>query len=221
MLNADLSQRAVVFSEKIPWIDSPLPGVQRRMLERNGDEIARATSIVRYAPNSLFSSHIHGGGEEFLVLEGVFSDEHGDYGTGTYVRNPRGSKHIPFSQNGCTLFVKLWQMDPEDQTYVVVDTNQLPWQAEITGFWVKSLHIYQTEQVTLVKLEPGVRLEHNQPGGIELLVLEGVLEDQFDCYPKGAWLRIPPDRVLSCVSQENCLLYIKTGHLQQVFLPTA
>src|SRR5512147_2420038 len=105
-LYADLSQRAIVFSAELPWIDSPMPGVQRRMLERDGEEVARATSIVRYAANSHFSSHTHGGGEEFLVLEGVFSDEYGDYPAGTYIRNPVGSTHTPFSQNGCTILVK-------------------------------------------------------------------------------------------------------------------
>ncbi|HEY9660942.1 MAG TPA: cupin domain-containing protein, partial [Allocoleopsis sp.] len=100
-LHADLSQRAVVVSEDLPWIDSPMPGVQRRMLERDGEEVARATSIVRYAPGSAFSPHTHGGGEEFLVLEGVFSDEQGDYPPGTYVRNPVGSTHTPSSREGC------------------------------------------------------------------------------------------------------------------------
>ncbi|GAL13613.1 hypothetical protein JCM19233_4618 [Vibrio astriarenae] len=51
-------------------------------LDRVGGEVARATSIVRYKPNSAFSPHTHDGGEEFFVLEGVFSDEHGDYPQG-------------------------------------------------------------------------------------------------------------------------------------------
>jgi anti-sigma factor ChrR (cupin superfamily) len=100
-INADLGRRAVVYSEDLPWVDSPLPGVQRRMLERDGGEVARATSIVRYAPNSSFSPHTHGGGEEFLVLDGVFSDESGDFGPGMYVRNPPGSRHTPRSDAGC------------------------------------------------------------------------------------------------------------------------
>ncbi|MEB3216481.1 MAG: cupin domain-containing protein [Nostocales cyanobacterium 94392] len=122
-LNADISQRVVLFSEDIPWVDSPMPGVQRRMLERDGEEVARATSIVRYAPNSYFAEHTHGGGEEFLVLDGIFSDEHGDYPPGTYIRNPIGSKHKPFSREGCTIFVKLWQMHPDDEQPVVIDTK--------------------------------------------------------------------------------------------------
>ncbi len=84
-----------------------MPGVERRMLERDGDEVARATSLVRFAPNSAFSAHRHGGGEEFLVLEGVFSDESGDFPAGTYARNPVGSRHVPSSELGCVIFVKL------------------------------------------------------------------------------------------------------------------
>jgi anti-sigma factor ChrR (cupin superfamily) len=221
-LNADLNQQAVVVSETVRWVSTPLPGVERRMLERNGEEIARATSIVRYAPGSHFSTHTHGGGEEFLVLEGVFSDEHGDYGPGTYVRNPVGSSHSPQSQEGCIIFVKLWQMDPDDQTYVRLDTNELPWQpVEGSGFWVKSLHAYKTEQVALVKLEHRMRLEYHRPGGLEILVLDGVLEHQGNHYSKGTWLRYPPEGDYTFSSEQGCLLYVKTGHLQQVFLPAA
>src|SRR5438105_15557711 len=94
------------------------PGSTRRMLDRIGDEVARATSIVRYAPASPFSAHTHGGGEEFLVLDGVFQDEHGDYPVGSYIRNPPTSRHTPSSKLGCVLFVKLWQFDLEDRTKV-------------------------------------------------------------------------------------------------------
>ena len=75
-------------------------GVDRRPLDRIGEEVARATSIVRYAPGSRFSAHTHGGGEEFIVLDGVFQDEHGDYPPGTYVRNPPGTRHTPGSEPG-------------------------------------------------------------------------------------------------------------------------
>ena len=106
-INSDFAQRVVVHSAKIPWIASPIVGVDRRMLDRIGDEIARATSVVRYAPKSRFSAHIHGGGEEFLVLDGVFQDEHGDFPVGSYIRNPPTSSHTPGSETGCKIFVKL------------------------------------------------------------------------------------------------------------------
>ena len=115
-LNADFSQRVAVHAARLPWVASPIAGVDRRMLDRIGDEVARATSIVRYAPASRFSAHTHGGGEEFLVLDGVFQDEHGDYPAGSYVRNPPTSRHTPGSAPGCVLFVKLWQFDLADRT---------------------------------------------------------------------------------------------------------
>jgi len=122
-LNADFSARAAVHAAGLDWTPSPMPGVARRMLDRIGDEVARATSIVRYAPQSHFSPHTHGGGEEFLVLEGVFQDERGDYPAGTYVRNPPTSSHTPGSEPGCTIFVKLWQFDPDDRTQLRIDTS--------------------------------------------------------------------------------------------------
>ena len=125
-LNADFSQRVAVHAATLPWVPSPMAGVERRMLDRIGDEVARATSIVRYAPHSHFSRHTHGGGEEFLVLDGVFQDEHGDYPAGSYIRNPPTSAHTPGSEIGCTIFVKLWQFDPADRTQIAVDTSKRP-----------------------------------------------------------------------------------------------
>jgi anti-sigma factor ChrR (cupin superfamily) len=122
-LNADFSQRVAVHAARLPWVASPIAGVERRMLDRIGDEVARATSIVRYAPASRFSAHTHGGGEEFLVLDGVFQDEHGDYPAGSYVRNPPTTRHTPGSAPGCVLFVKLWQFDLADRTSVRRDAQ--------------------------------------------------------------------------------------------------
>src|SRR5262252_7233867 len=122
-LNSDFGARAAIHAARLDWTPSPIPGVDRRMLDRIGDEVARATSIVRYAPHSRFAPHTHGGGEEFLVLEGVFQDEHGDHPAGTYVRNPPTSSHTPGSEPGCTIFVKLWQFDPDDRTPVRIDTS--------------------------------------------------------------------------------------------------
>jgi anti-sigma factor ChrR (cupin superfamily) len=124
-LNADFSKRAVVHGAQTDWVASPMKGVDRRMLDRIGDEVARATSIVRYAPGSHFSSHVHTGGEEFLVIDGVFSDEHGDFPAGSYIRNPPESSHTPGSEPGCTILVKLWQFDLADRTHVRIDTNKM------------------------------------------------------------------------------------------------
>lgn len=217
-IHADLSQRAVVFSNELPWVDSPMAGVQRRMLERDGEEVARATTIVRYAPGSYFSAHTHNGGEEYLVLEGVFSDEHGDFSPGTYVRNPVGSSHTPYSKDGATILVKLWQMDPTDQQHIVIDTNKGDWSPGlVAGLQVLPLHTYGTEQVALVKWAPGTTFQqHRHSGGEEIFVLEGTFADEQGVYPKGTWLRNPLGSVHTPVSEDGCLIYVKTGHLDNI-----
>ncbi|MBC6422949.1 MAG: cupin domain-containing protein [Hormoscilla sp. SP5CHS1] len=214
-INADLSQRAVVYSEELPWVNSPALGVQRRMLERDGEENGRATTIVRFAPNSSFPMHSHGGGEEFLVLSGVFSDEHGDHGPGTYIRNPVGSQHTPYSKEGCIIFVKLCQMSPEDQNYVCIDTNQAAWEpGPIAGLKVMPLHRFGTERVVLIEWEAGIHFPHHtHEDGSEVFVLEGVLEDEYGSYPKGTWFRYPVGSSHAAFSPSGCLLYAKGGHL--------
>lgn len=215
LINADFSERAVIRPGDIDWVASPMPGVERRMLDRIGEEKARATSFVRYAPNSFFSEHEHGGGEEFFVLEGVFSDEHGDYPAGTYVRNPIGSRHTPKSEGGCAIFVKLHQFAADDKVQKVVDTTKaqlLP--GQVDGLTVLPLHTHGSENVALVRWEPGTRFNrHRHWGGEEILVLEGVFQDENGAYPKGTWLRSPHLSQHTPYSDEGCLIYVKTGHL--------
>jgi len=222
-LHADFSQRVVLSSPDLPWLDSPMPGVQRQMLERDGEEVARATSIVRYAPHSHFSAHTHGGGEEFFVLDGVFSDEYGDYPAGTYIRNPVGSTHTPSSQDGCTIFVKLWQMQPDDQQRVAIATTQASWfPGLVTGLQVMPLHTYGTENVALVKWAPGTQFQHHSHfGGEEIFVLDGVFEDEFGSYPQGTWLRSPNGSRHTPFSRSGCLIYVKTGHLHAIASPAS
>jgi quercetin dioxygenase-like cupin family protein len=119
LLNSDLSVGAVIHAARLDWVASPTPGVERRMLFRIGDEKARATSIVRYAPGSRFPHHDHPGGEEFFVLEGTFQDDTGDFPAGSYIRNPPGTRHAPGSQEGCTIFVKLRQFRQDDHEHLI------------------------------------------------------------------------------------------------------
>ena len=97
-INADFSKPALVVPSDDDWAHSPESGVDRLMLDRIGDEVARATSIVRYAAGSSFAEHQHAKGEEFLVLEGVFSDESGDYTQGTYVTESAGQQSCSVQQ---------------------------------------------------------------------------------------------------------------------------
>ena len=214
-INANLQQRAVVNSNELPWIDSPMAGVQRRMLDRDGAEVARATSLVRYAPDSWFSEHSHDAGEEFLVLEGVFSDEMGDFPAGMYVRNPIGSHHKPHTLQGTTILVKLRQFELEDQAFVRIDTNTSPWQSGLgEGIEFMHLHSYGSERVMLLKWQPGARFhQHFHARGEELFVLSGTLSDEQGDYPAGTWLRNPPGSNHTPCSEQGCVVFLKSGHL--------
>ena len=149
-IRADFAAPAAIAADEHRWVASPESGVERVMLDRVGDEVAVATSIVRYAPGSRFAAHRHDRGEEFLVLDGVFADEHGRYPAGTYVRNPPGSAHSPRSDEGCLLFVKLRQFAPDDGAYVVIDTNAFGPPLADDAVRVRRLHRFGREQVLLV-----------------------------------------------------------------------
>ena len=217
LINADFDQRVVIPPAGADdWVASPSPGVWRYPLDRVGGEIARATSIVRYAPASSFSPHTHAGGEEFLVLEGVFSDERGDYPAGTYVRNPPGTSHAPFTREGCTIFVKLWQFAEGDTAPVIVNTRSAAWYPGLVpGLSVMPLHEFDGVSSALVKWAPNTRFNtHTHPGGEEILVLEGVFRDEAGSYPAGTWLRSPRwSRHTPWTESEGALIYVKVGHL--------
>lgn len=219
-LRADFSRREIVDSEQLEWLASPQAGVDRRMLDRIGGEVARATSIVRYVPASTFPSHSHGLGEEFLVLDGVFSDEHGDYPIGTYVRNPPGSSHAPSTRDGCTIFVKLRQMRADDAERVVIDTARQAWQpADAAGHERVVLFSRPdgSEDVAMERLLPGARVApYPCAGGEEILVIDGALSDEVGSYGAGTWLRHPPASRHGLSSRDGCLFWVKRGHLAAV-----
>jgi anti-sigma factor ChrR (cupin superfamily) len=215
LLNADLNQRYVVHSHTLDWVASPAAGVSRRLLERDGGEVARATSIVRYAPGSAFDAHTHGGGEEILVLEGTLHDEHGVYGPGTYIKNPVGSAHAPFTVEGCTLWVKLRHLDPRDSERVVIDSRHTPWHpGMVEGLKVLPLNTFETQNTALVRWAPQTFFNpHRHWGGEEIFVVEGVFSDEHGDYPAGSWLRSPHMSQHQPFSREGCLILVKTGHL--------
>ena len=216
-LNADLSQRCVLQSRALPWLASPAPGVSRCLLERDGGEVARATSIVRYQAGAAFERHTHGAGEEILVLDGTLLDEHGSYGPGTYIKNPVGSSHAPSSPEGCTLFVKLRHLDPRDSERVVIDTRSSQWhQGMVEGLKVLPLNSFETQNTAMVRWAPGTFFNpHRHWGGEEIFVLEGVFSDEHGDYEAGSWLRSPHMSQHQPFSREGCLILVKTGHLQQ------
>ena len=215
-INADYAERVVIDTNTRDWVPTPWIGVYRMMLDRIGDEVALATTIVRYARNSNVEAHTHDKGEEFFVLEGVFEDEHGSYPAGTYVRNPPGSHHTPKSEGGCKIFVKLRHFAEDDGRRIVIDTKAGEWQQreERPGLSTLPLHEHRAERVYLVRFEAGAKVDDDpHPGGEEVLVLEGVLKDEHGTYPAGTWLRQPDGSRHAPHSEGGCLLWVKRGHL--------
>ena len=216
-VNADFSQPVVIKPDDYQWEASPMPGVDRIKLDRIGDEIARATSLVRYQPNSHFSPHEHSGGEEIFVLEGVFGDEHGAYPAGTYIRNPIGTKHQPvIGGEGATIFVKLHQFHQLDQSQFTIDTNKQAWRPGLVdGLTVMPLHHFEGENIGLVRWAPNTQFQpHQHWGGEEILVLKGTFYDEHGVYPAGSWLRSPHlSQHTPYTKDDGALIYVKTGHL--------
>ena len=215
-INADFGQKAVSITHDAPSLPSPMAGVNRKPLDRIGDEVAIATTIVSYAPNSFFPKHDHAAGEEILVLEGTFSDESGDYSAGMYLRNPPNSSHTPHSKEGCTIFVKLRQFHPEDSATIRIDTNNTPWYPGLVpGLSVMPLHEFDGVGTALVRWAPNTVFNpHVHPGGEEILVLEGVFHDEHGSYPSGTWIRSPRySKHTPFTKEEGALIYVKTGHL--------
>ena len=213
-LNADFDKRATSHLSEAEYVPSPMAGVDRRMLDRLGGEVARATTIVRYAPGSDFSPHVHTGGEEFLVLSGVFEDEHGAFPEGSYIRNPPESRHKPGSKPGCEIFVKLWQFDLADRTHVRVDTTKMPWFPIGTDGEAQGLFADAHEEVRMERWAAGADIPLTAEGGLEALVTAGGFEEGGETFGRESWLRLPKGTSSTAkVGPDGVTFWIKRGHL--------
>ena len=185
-------------------------GVERKPLERLQEESGHTTSIVRYAAGSSFKSHGHPLGEEIFVLDGVFSDENGDYPKGSYIRNPPKSSHAPFSKEGCTLFVKLNQFHLNDLEPVRIDTSKAEWRDGHGNLKVLPLHQYETQGTALVFWPKAERfIPHRHMGGEEIFVLSGVFKDEYGNYPKHTWIRSPHQSTHHPYVEEDTLILVR------------
>lgn len=213
-LRADYGRREVVLPDAELWRPSPMGGPERYILDRIGGEVTRETSIVRHAAGARTQG---GAGEEFLVLAGSFHDDGGDYREGTYVRSPIGPARESWAgPDGAVLFVKLHQFTPDDTRRVVFDTRAGRWhEGLMPGLTVLPLHEHGPEHVALVRWAPSTRFRRHQHwGGEEILVLDGVFEDEHGTYPKGSWLRSPHlSEHNPFTGPQGALIYVKLGHL--------
>ncbi len=216
-LHGDVSERVVVDTNAMDWVPSPSGGVLRKRLHRVGPaEAGQVTSIVQYRPGSSFPTHPHPEGEEIFVLEGVFSDALGDAGPGMHLLNPEGFEHAPWSQPGCTIFVKLRQYPGTDRAHRRTDTNAMEWLPTGTaGIRTKPLDVEEGRDETthLEHWETGAQADESLPGGAELLVTLGELADEHGPYPAGTWLRLPPGSTWTAEARAPSQVYVKRGAL--------
>lgn len=214
MFNMDFSNQLIIETTKLAWENSPMAGVRRKRLAFEEVEQGHATSIVEFEAGSNFSPHEHPLGEEILVLDGVFSDHEGDFSAGTYIRNPEGFAHAPFSKDGCVILVKLHQFHSEDRKQVRIDTKNsefLPGQGNLK---VLPLHQYGTESTALVWWPANEKfVPHRHMGGEEIYVISGEFIDEHGRYPAGTWIRSPHLSQHHPYVEEDTLILVKTGHL--------
>ncbi|MBI3896949.1 MAG: cupin domain-containing protein [Gammaproteobacteria bacterium] len=212
--HTDLSVPVAVDISGLAWQASPSPTVWRKTLYRDGGEFGPATSVVRYDADSHFTRHVHPGGEEILVLDGIFSDEHGDYPAGSYLLNPEGTAHTPFSKKGCLLFVRLRQYQGKDRTQLTLDTNAQDWSTtETLGVLEKRLYRHDgfTDTMSLQRWSAETQLAVSVTSGtVEILVLEGEVEGTEGRYLAMSWLRLPPaPPPYQLRSPNGALLYLR------------
>lgn len=215
LINADFSQMAVVKPNDYQWVKSPRGEVERVMLDRVGNETARATSLVRYAPQTMFPEHEHPLGEEILVLSGTFTENgHQHYPAGWYLRNPDGSKHTPSSEDGTLIFVKLMQMSKDHTETIRINTHASEnWQT-IGQRLICPLYVSHNEHTYLEKLKPHQNFDEHILKGIELLVIQGELIMNGETFLAGSWVRLPIQSSHHFyASAAGATLYVKTGHL--------
>lgn len=213
MLNSNMSIAAVVYSGAMDWQSSPSATVSRKRFHLVGPaETGQVTSLVQYDPGASFPAHAHPGGEEILVLKGTFSDETGDWPIGSYLLNPEGFIHAPYSKAGCLLLVKLRQYAGSQTVRLALDSVKT---AEIDGVNVKLLHSNPIEKTMVAKLHDGQVITRKCEGGCEGFVLTGnvnVNDAKLNPYD---WFRFPDGDDITVISH-GCSLYLKFGAVIQL-----
>lgn len=215
---AETTDRRMVDSSAIAWQPSPVPGVWRKRLWHVGPaEAGRVTSVVRFDSGAGFPAHGHPDGEEIFVLTGTLSDTEGDYPAGTYVLNPDGSRHAPWSAHGCTILVRLRQHPGSAWRREVFSADMVPWQTRRDGQSAErpiAAHPDGRGRTSVIRIEPGGRVpRHGHAFGEEIFVLSGELADEFGRYYAGIWIRSPVGSAHAPWSEHGCTFLLSIGLL--------
>lgn len=215
-INDNLAEPVILDAAALEWVPSPAAGVQRRMLYREGAEVARATSIVRYVAGSAFPPHVHSGGEEILVLSGTFQDEHGDYPAGSYFRNPPGTSHSPAAAEGCEIFVRLWQFREGDHAQIVRRPGEGEAVSPREGVLSSRLLFDDgAERVVIEDWSGSASVTVANARGLEFLVVAGGLAiGEVFLGPQG-WGRLPAGQdMIATAGPQGVRIWIKDAPLQ-------
>lgn len=214
-INADHKLTVNIVTASLQWQWTTQVGIQIRTLEQNDTEASRLTAIIQYLPGTQNIRQCHPHGEEIFVLEGTLQDEFGDYPAGTYLKNPPGFSHQPFSQTGCIIFAKLNYLQNQDHQRTVINTADMAWlPGLVEGLKVLPLSEFQGKHTALVRWQPGTQFQpHRHYGGEEILVLKGMFQDEHGDYAQGVWLRSPHLSHHQPYSEPGCTILVKVGHL--------
>jgi anti-sigma factor ChrR (cupin superfamily) len=211
-VNEDRTQFARVDTTELEWTPSPAAGVWRKRCYLAGDkEKGAVTSVVRYDAGSSFPVHEHPEGEELFVLEGVFTDQTGEYPAGTYILNPPGSSHAPASEPGCRLFVRLRQYEGVDPVRVdTTDADEWLPHADYEGVEVLPLWCDEEVEYRMVRLGAGTELPRVEiPNGEEIFVVSGSFQDEHGTHGPETWVRYPPHSKHTPRSTAGCELLVR------------
>jgi len=212
-INANFSVPVTVETKILNWQVLSGAGIKQQCLERLSGNKSRLSSLAQFPAGRAFKKFGHKGGEELLVLSGIFSDADGDYGAGCYVRNPPGTYHQPFTRDGCTVLFKLGQFQPMDRKRLVINTRGTAskWQhAGEPGVSRQELHHFAEEEVSLHRIHPECWVTFKlQSQGLEVFVCEGPVSESGNLYSAGSWMRYPAGSKVKISSKGGACLYVK------------
>lgn len=204
-MNSDYEKKVFIDTNDLSWENQEQRGVYKKILSCKESE---ETSLIKFEPDTTLNSKGKINSVEIFVLEGVYTNQFGDFEKGTYMYLPQEDEGKVQSKTGCVIFRKTNHFD--DAQDIIVDTTSTQWQPGQGNLQVMPLG----SQGALVKWPKDERfVPHRHWGGEEIFVLDGIFMDEHGKYPKGSWVRSPHMSEHYPFVEEETIIFVKTGHL--------